>query len=763
MGNTESERMSHVLIYLYLTGFASWRALRALGRRLWRRRSGYSAVSEIERSENDGSTLQRNRRPRVLLVHPYPILPPYHGGGVRNSNLIYRLADRCDLYAFVYSSIGDDPAQRKGLAPYCKKVFVHRRDPVPPSETWDLMPRGAQFLRFQQVGERLRDIVEAEDIDIVQLEYAEMGQYARFLGEARVVLTEHDLSFVSSRRRREIGFHRRFETDRDLWADRLSWLKLFRFELQVSEAADQVHLMSTADANMLAPLMTDGWRRLRVLPNGVDTLRFSLPETPVREPRVLFLGSFGHTPNLDAVEYLLDEVWPLVRLRVPDATLTLVGAHPPDNIRARDGWEGVQVVGTVADTVAQFQSHRALAAPIRVGSGTRLKILEAFATGLPVITTTVGAEGITCEHEENCLIADEPGSFAEQLSRVLTDDSLCDALARAGRRLVVEHYDWNHTVDRIVECYQELLTTAPEVRQTLEPSIEDPNHTVDISVVIPTLNGGSRLLQCIGAIQNQLIDRSVEIVCVDSGSRSAELAALGRCGVRVESVPPKTFNHGLTRDHGARLSTGRILVFLNQDAVPIDRLWLHRITSALSRPGSFAAIQGGIRESPSREGRFYWDSGGDRFYFTSESKNWIEQFDGIGFSTVNAAIRREVWERIPFGWAPIMEDKKWQRRVVEAGYKIGTCAEAAVYHTHDYTLRGLVRRCQSEGWGWRMIGERYRFQDALSDIWSRSVMIDLARGLRHGRIRSPAEAFFPLLRPLSVYWGNRWSQGVKLG
>ncbi|MEJ2086197.1 MAG: hypothetical protein P8Y44_11040, partial [Acidobacteriota bacterium] len=89
----------------------------------------------------------------MLLVQPYPILPPYHGGGVRNSNLIRRLADQFEIHVFVFSAIGDDPSQRQDLAPYCRRLYVHRRDPVPPSETWDLMPRGAQFLRFQQVAE----------------------------------------------------------------------------------------------------------------------------------------------------------------------------------------------------------------------------------------------------------------------------------------------------------------------------------------------------------------------------------------------------------------------------------------------------------------------------------------------------------------------------------------------------------------------------------------------------------------------------------
>ena len=750
--------MSRPLTYSYLLAFWLTRQLRSMLRREPSVRN-FSIGASSERSAAAGKA---SRRPRVLIVHPYPIIPPYHGGGVRNFNLIQRLAKHCDLYLYVYSMIGDDPIQREALGPYCKKIWVHRRDPVPPPGPWDLMPRGAQFLRFQRVAEDLRDIVDSECIDIVQLEFAEMAQYARFLGEAKVSLTELDLSFVTSRRRRKIDFHHRFGTDRDLWSDRLSWLKLFRFEVLGAEAVDRVHLMSDDDARTLARLMSDGSDRLRVMANGVDTELFRPPTEPVREPRILFLGSFGHTPNLDAVEFLLDEIWPLVRIRVPTASLSLVGAHPPDWIRDRAGLEGIEVLGTVESTLAEFQGHRALAAPVRVGSGTRLKILEAFSSGLPVVSTTIGAEGIACRHQREILIADQPGEFAEQLSLVLTDDALCDRLTTAGRQLAETRYDWNRTVESTMSSYRQLL--GPEVEPAPpQPTSSDGVKPVDISVVIPTRNGGASLTACLGAIRAQQIDRSVELICVDSGSSESELAAIKALGARVVSIPPTEFNHGLTRDHGASLAGGEVLVFLNQDAIPVDRLWLHRLTDPLFRPGIYGAIQGGIRERIDVADRFYWDSGGSRFYFTSESDNWIAQHDGIGFSTVNAAIRRDLWREVRFGWAPIMEDKKWQRRIEDAGHRIGSVGTAAVYHSHNYDLASLARRCQSEGWGWQMLGESYRLRDAVRDICRRSILRDLWQGIRQRQIRSLAELAFPVVRPLALYWGNRWSGGVRLG
>jgi rhamnosyltransferase len=418
-----------------------------------------------------------------------------------------------------------------------------------------------------------------------------------------------------------------------------------------------------------------------------------------------------------------------------------------------------------------------MVAPIRAGSGTRLKILEAFAAGLPVASTALGAEGIDCRDGRHLLIADEPAAFARAVGRLLDDGALGARLAGEAVALAAERYDWRHGAAAALACYRELTAAAPAEDTTIAgrvargaaapgpapPPRPRAGAEIAASVVIPTRNGGARLRQALEAIGGQRFAGRFEVVVVDSGSRPGELRALAEFPVRVEAIDPARFNHGLTRDLGAALSRGRVLVFLNQDAVPGDERWLERLTEPLlGVAGRRAAVQGGIREVPDLGERFYWDSCGERFYFTRESRRWLRAHGGIGFSTVNAAIRRDLWERFPFGWAPIMEDKKWQGEVVEAGYRIVTRPRAFVYHTHDYDLPALLRRCGSEGYGWRLLGERYGLGDALRDALTARVYADLARGLGRRRIRSAAEFFFPLLRPLALYHGNRWASAVRL-
>ena len=708
------------------------------------------------------------RRPRILVVSPYSLFPADHGGAVRIYSLLRRLAASCDLQLLVFTTDEDVSRQRHALEPLVEKLYFHRWQPAPRPDRWGLKPCGAQLFEAAQVRELITRILASEAIDILQLEYTEMGQYGLpAFARVKVVLTEIDVAFRSQARRRRAGMHQRYPWGRAFGHSLVDCMRQFRYEVGVARRADAVHVMSEADRTYLSRFLPGGESKVHVVPNAVDIVHFTPPEpSQPRGPELLFLGNFQHLPNLDALEFLLDEVWPTVRRSHPAAQLRVVGAAAGPEVHRYDGVEGVRVVGAVADTVAHYQSCRALVAPIRAGSGTRLKILEAMACGAPVISTTIGAEGIDGVPGEDFLIADSPSELAREIGRLLDDDELCGRLGRAGRSLVERRYSWEESAARALRCYGRLLPATPRGRDTGLP--EGPGAAlrseadVDVSVIVPTLNGGPALEQCLATVRRQKTTRSVEVICVDSGSDADDREAMRRHGARVIPIDRAQFDHGLTRDLAASHSRGRVLVFLNQDAVPVDEQWLEKLTAPLFGSTRCAAVQGGILEVPAAGERFFWDSCGERFYFTRESRRWIERYFGIGFSTVNAAIRRDVWERHPFGRAPIMEDKKWQREVVEAGHAIGLAPEAAVHHTHNYSMRALLRRCYSEGVGWRMVGEKYSWRDLLADLWQPAMAADLARGIRRRQVHSWAEVLFPVLRPLMVFRGNRWGQAVRL-
>jgi polysaccharide biosynthesis protein PslH len=177
------------------------------------------------------------------------------------------------------------------------------------------------------------------------------------------------------------------------------------------------------------------------VPISVDAASIAPVRGVSREPRLLFVGGLHWPPNLDAIQYLVAEIWPRIRQARPDASLTVVGRDDVAAAAALRGVPGVTLTGYVDDVSPHFAASRALVVPLRAGSGMRVKILDAFARGVPVVSTPTGHEGIDVEPGVHVLSAADAASFAGQALRLLADDHLAEGLSRAARRLVETRYD----------------------------------------------------------------------------------------------------------------------------------------------------------------------------------------------------------------------------------------------------------------------------------------------------------------------------------
>jgi glycosyltransferase involved in cell wall biosynthesis len=189
--------------------------------------------------------------------------------------------------------------------------------------------------------------------------------------------------------------------------------------------------------------------RVDLVPNGVDCEGLPPRATPPADPEILFVGSMGYGANQDGVGWFAREALPL--LRRPDARLTVVGGGAPQALlrTLRQAPVRVEATGFVERTDPYFARARVMVVPLRIGGGTRLKILEALARGVPVVSTTLGAEGLDLEPGRDLLIADEPVALAGAIGRLLDDDALCRDLARNGRETVEKRYDWAGIGDRM--------------------------------------------------------------------------------------------------------------------------------------------------------------------------------------------------------------------------------------------------------------------------------------------------------------------------
>lgn len=219
-----------------------------------------------------------------------------------------------------------------------------------------------------------------------------------------------------------------------------NWRKVRRDELAAWRDADGVAFTSRDDATLAGPLL--GPVPSAVIPNGVDVAHFRPRRDVAVEPGTLvFFGTLDYFPNQDGVRHLLADVWPRLAAAVPSARLRIIGPHPTPEVLA---WRGprVEVVGCVEDLRPHLARAAVVVAPLRVGGGTRFKILEAMAMGRPVVSTTIGAEGLEVEDGRELLVADGPEAFAAAVRRVLADEPLARSLGAAGRALVERRYGW---------------------------------------------------------------------------------------------------------------------------------------------------------------------------------------------------------------------------------------------------------------------------------------------------------------------------------
>lgn len=268
-------------------------------------------------------------------------------------------------------------------------------------------------------------------------EFLELVQ--RHCGRARVVFNAIDLNFLREQRKAEVT------QDAGLGA---VVQRLREREEYVIRSCDATMVVSQAELDLLADTMPDCLVVQMPLARAVQA-----PATHFADRRGIgFIGSFAHTPNLDAIRYFLAEIWPLVRRSLPDCELTIVGADPPADLL--DGTAGsIRLLGHVPDVAPWFESLRLTVAPLRFGSGAKGKVASSLAAGIPCIVTSVASEGMALARETGVIVADDPASFAAALVRAYGDAALwaelsCGALAYAGR--VLSPAGWQLRLDAML-------------------------------------------------------------------------------------------------------------------------------------------------------------------------------------------------------------------------------------------------------------------------------------------------------------------------
>lgn len=408
---------------------------------------------------------------RILVVTPYLAYPGADGGGTVMFNFIKNLAARHEV---VYLSFArkQDLALLPQVAPYCIEAVTI---PLPGGAATSAFEKGLNLARrmlqnvlslatFTPVVVRkcmspamtkeIQRAIERHRPDVVHFCFPQMAHYVEACAGVPAVMDTLDVALV--------GVLRRAMSARRIWTKAyylMQWLFWVRYESCYFPRFGKVLTVTHQDAAALKMVLPD----LDVYADAiaVDIEPVSEPDpgpAPGSKPacRIGFLASFGHQPNVDAALYFAQEIFPLIRARLTDAEFVVAGKNPPASLLEMKG-AGISCLGFVENVPSFYGSVDVVVAPIRFGGGIKLKVLEAMACGKPVVTTSVGAEGIADSDEGALLVGDNPETFAGAVVALLVDQAGRGALGERARLLIERRFSWRRVIDDLDGIYTRLV------------------------------------------------------------------------------------------------------------------------------------------------------------------------------------------------------------------------------------------------------------------------------------------------------------------
>jgi len=390
---------------------------------------------------------------RVLFVSPYPICPPVHGGGVFMYQTLRQLAPLAEVHVVELLDWEWQEKDNEELRRFCASAEWLVRPGGSIRDAGALLPHAVNEFANEDLDWLIHRRLYQKRIDVLQLEYTTLAQYQGEYRRIACALFEHDIYFQSIRR----GLGHMIGLTEELKA-RYEYLRAVRYEMRMLPRFDQVQVCTPANREYLlsylprlASRVRDGMRA------GIDTSQYEFrPEG--REPlTMLFVGSFRHEPNRVAMDWFVRQVLPLILGRQPEARLVVAGSEPPPAHTYADYSENLEMLGYVEDVREPLSRYSVFVCPILSGSGVRVKLLEAFAAGIPAVSTVVGAEGLATEDGEFCALASDATGFAERVLALLEDPGEASAMACRARKLVVENWDMAVITRKLAAGYSELV------------------------------------------------------------------------------------------------------------------------------------------------------------------------------------------------------------------------------------------------------------------------------------------------------------------
>ena len=410
---------------------------------------------------------------KILFLSQLVPYPPDSGPKVRSYFTLRHLAQQNEVTLLAFSRPDDPPESIEHLSSFCHAVHTV---PIIRSTARDGIEFGMSLLRKQsfiiqrdqtpEMKSKIEALLKNTRFDFIHADQLWMAQYAIEAKEpgrgARILLDEHNACYQIFQR---LADEEQNPLKRMIY--RREWPALKRYEAWACRQFDHLVTVTHQDKKTLETLVqaadnTSKPIHAQVIPICVDTENLQMVEPAPEATDVLHMGTMFWMPNVEGVAWFIEKVWPLLKQRVPEASFSVVGKRPPDKLRQlAENDPSIKIHGYAPDPMPYLQKCAAFIVPLRSGSGMRVKIVEAWARGLPIVSTTVGAEGLEYTDGINILVADGEENFAEAVGRLLIDQELNQQLRSNGRRWVETKYDWRQVYQEWDRIYKDTQDSRP--------------------------------------------------------------------------------------------------------------------------------------------------------------------------------------------------------------------------------------------------------------------------------------------------------------
>ena len=403
---------------------------------------------------------------KILWLKSGPLHPLDSGGNIRTFNMLKVLKRRHEVVFLSLLPKGSEVNRTTGAAEYSHRQiwvpWVERSKRFPglhgdlAANLFSRLPYVIAKYQSEALAQAIADTTRSHPPDLIVCDFLTPAAtlFARGNPQEKALLFQHNVeSLIWQRLHDQAGGIRRAYFGSQ-------WRRMQRFEREICARFDGVVGVSEDDCAILRREF--GLHNvLGAVPTGVDVAYFQPSTAPRKAQSLVFLGSMDWMPNVDGVRWFAEEILPRVQRRFPATTLSIVGRNPTEAVRLLASERaGIRVTGTVPDVRPHLAAGEVMIVPLRIGGGTRIKIYEGMATGIPVVSTSIGAEGLASTPNENILLADAPEEFAVAVCRLLESQELRHRLGEAGRRLVEQNFSWE-SATRIFEDYCEGIRARP--------------------------------------------------------------------------------------------------------------------------------------------------------------------------------------------------------------------------------------------------------------------------------------------------------------